>query len=135
MHPSPNNDEPLLAEINVTPLVDVMLVLLIIFMVSAPLLQQGVEVDLPQANAKELQPQEEPLIISMTKDGQVHINEETFSRLEFEPKIKAIIKNQPERLIYLRADGSLPYKQIIEIIAFLKESGAIKLGMATRIPE
>lgn len=117
-----------LSEINVTPLVDVMLVLLIIFMVTAPLLQQGIDVNLPEAKGKDLPP-EERITIVIKKDGTIYMNDVPMSLPEIRQKLDAISKLNPN--IFLRADKDVPYGLVVEVIGDIKEAGIEKLGMIT----
>lgn len=117
-----------LSEINVTPLVDVMLVLLIIFMVTAPLLQQGIDVNLPKAKGKDLPP-EERINIVIKKDGAIYINDTPMSLPELRHKLEAISKLNPN--IFLRADKDVPYGFVVEVMGDIKDAGIEKLGMVT----
>ncbi len=127
----PRDHRRMLSEINVTPFVDVMLVLLVIFMVTAPMMQAGFDVDLPQVKATTLHTSEQPLIISITKDKKIKIQtfEVTLDRLE--PKLKLIYKNRLDKEIYLKADKSIPYGFVMAVMAEIKEAGFEKLGMIT----
>ncbi|KAF0144622.1 MAG: protein TolR [Nitrospirae bacterium] len=117
-----------MSEINVTPFVDVMLVLLIIFMVTAPLLQQGIDVNLPKAKGKELPP-EERINIVIKRDGIIYMNDIPMSLPEVKQKLNAISKANPN--IFLRADKDVPYGLVVEVMAEIKEAGIEKLGMIT----
>jgi TolR protein len=117
-----------MSEINVTPLVDVMLVLLIIFMVTAPLLQQGIDVNLPQAKGKEL-PTEERLTISIRKGGVIFLNEMPMQLKELSQKLAAISNKNPN--VFLKSDKDVPYGLVVEVMAEVKEAGIEKLGMIT----
>lgn len=117
-----------MSEINVTPLVDVMLVLLIIFMVTAPLLQQGIDVNLPKAKGKELPP-EERINIVIKKGGIIYMNDTPMSLSDVRQKLNAISKANPN--IFLRADKDVPYGLVVEVMADIKEAGIEKLGMIT----
>lgn len=117
-----------LSEINVTPFVDVMLVLLIIFMVTAPLLQQGIDVNLPQAKGKELPP-EERLTIVIKKGGVIFLNDNPISKTDLMKKLSAIGKNNPN--VYLKADRDVAYGIVAELMGDIKEAGIEKLGMVT----
>jgi len=115
-----------LSEINVTPFVDVMLVLLIIFMVTAPLLQQGIDVNLPQAKGKELTPSER-VVITIKKDGKIYLNKTGTSINELKSKLASM----SDRDIFLKADKDVPYGIVIEVMGELREIGIEKLGMIT----
>ena len=117
-----------MSEINVTPFVDVMLVLLVIFMVTAPLLQQGIDVNLPQAKGKDLPP-EERITLTVKKDGVIFMNDNPVSLEEMRRKLKAISKLNPN--VFLRADKKVPYGFVVQVMGEVKESGIEKLGMIT----
>lgn len=117
-----------LSEINVTPFVDVMLVLLIIFMVTAPLLQQGIDVNLPSAKGKDLPP-EERLSIVLKKGGQIYLNENPISKDDLIKKLAAVGKQNPN--VFLKADRDVSYGLVVEIMGEIKEAGIEKLGMVT----
>lgn len=119
-----------MSEINVTPLVDVMLVLLIIFMVTAPLLTQGVDVDLPQADAPPLEmDSEDQLILSIDKDLNFFINESSFTSDEMPDKLAAIAKANPGQPIFLQADGDVPYREVARLLGAAKLAGFPRVGM------
>ncbi|HSB51053.1 MAG TPA: protein TolR [Dissulfurispiraceae bacterium] len=117
-----------MSEINVTPLVDVMLVLLIIFMVTAPLLQQGIDVNLPQAKGKELPP-EERVTIAIKKGGQFFLNDSPISKETLIRRLSAMNKLNPN--VFLKADKDVPYGLVAEIMGEIKAAGIEKLGMIT----
>ncbi|MGO9015706.1 MAG: protein TolR [Dissulfurispiraceae bacterium] len=117
-----------MSEINVTPLVDVMLVLLIIFMVTAPLLQQGIDVNLPQAKGKNLPP-EERLSIVIKKGGTIFLNDTQISMDDLTKKLAAVSKRNPD--VFLKADKDVPYGLVVEVMGEVKEAGIEKLGMIT----
>ncbi len=123
-----------MSEINVTPFVDVMLVLLIIFMVTAPMMVQGVDVDLPKATSKALKGSEERLIISIDDDLQVFINEQVVSVEFLTQKLGAILENFDSKNVYLRADKKVPYGIVVNVISKIKRAGVDSLGMIT-LPE
>jgi biopolymer transport protein TolR len=120
-----------LSEINVTPLVDVMLVLLIVFMVTAPMLQTGVEVDLPDAKAQTIPDDAGLLIVTMTKDKKVFVGKMELQAAQVEATLKANAKLQADHEAYLHADQNLPYGDIVKIMAAMKLAGAEKLGLIT----
>jgi biopolymer transport protein TolR len=117
-----------LSEINVTPFVDVMLVLLVIFMVTAPLLQQGVDVNLPKAKGKDLPP-DERISLVIKRDRTVYMNETPVSMQEMRQKLVAISKLNPN--VFLKADKDVPYGLVVEVMGEIKEAGIEKLGMVT----
>ena len=120
-----------LSEINVTPLVDVMLVLLIIFMVTAPMLMQGVEVNLPKTTTKNIKTQEEPLMLTVNKEKEIFIEKHLIKLDNLETKIQKIFQNRRDKEILLRADKEVPYGFVIKVIAKVKQAGIDKLGMVT----
>jgi biopolymer transport protein TolR len=117
-----------MSEINVTPMVDVMLVLLIIFMVTAPLMQQGLDVNLPQAKGKDLPPEERVSVV-IKKGGALFLNEQPMSRSEMVSRLTAISKRNPN--VFLKADKDVSYGTVIEIMGDIREAGIEKLGMVT----
>ena len=124
--------DPMMSEINVTPLVDVMLVLLIIFMVTAPLMQQGVQVDLPKTNAQMFKPEDkQPIILSITKDQRIFVGKTQVSRDQLEDRLLHNEKLQQEKKIDLQADRTLPYGVVVDIMAALKRCGLEQVGMLT----
>lgn len=120
-----------MSEINVTPLVDVMLVLLIIFMVTAPMLMQGVEVNLPQTTTKNIKTKEEPLMLTVNKEKEIFIEKHRIKLDNLEVKIQKIFQNRRDKEILLRADKEVPYGFVIKVIAKVKQAGIDKLGMVT----
>lgn len=130
-----NSRSRLVSDINVTPLVDVMLVLLIIFMVTAPMMTQGVNVDLPETTAKSLRQEDKPIVVTVDKEGGISISSIPMARQLLVQELKnsyAANKNQP---IFLRADKKVPYGHVITVMADIKSVGFDKIGMITKPPE
>jgi len=123
-----------ISNINVTPLVDVMLVLLVIFMVTAPILQQGVSIRLPKVKAAALTGEEQQLVVAVNRNGQVYLNDTPTSIAELGPKLQAILKLRPDRQVYLRADQRVRYGEVMQVIATVKGAGVERLGMVTEPP-
>jgi len=123
-----------MAEINVTPMVDVMLVLLVIFMVTAPLLTVGVPVDLPQTKAKVLTEQEEPLVISLNAEGQIFLQDTETTMELIVPRLLAITQNNPEARIYVRGDKTLPYGRIMELMGTVTSAGFSRVALIAETP-
>ena len=121
----------LMSEINVTPFVDVMLVLLIIFMVTAPMMMQGVDVNLPRTTTQPIASEEERLVISMTGKRSIYLNEYKISLDTLQRKLETIYQNRPDRAVFLRADQTLPYGFVMEVMAAVRQSGIKRIGMVT----
>src|SRR5215467_5275577 len=132
MNGASQRDATTIAQINVTPLVDVMLVLLVIFMVTAPIIQQGVQVNLPQTKASAIPGSEEPLIVTVAKDGKIYLNDNVIALADLGTKLTAIKKLQADKQVYLRADQDVRYGIVMKTIAEIKQAGIEKLGMVTR---
>ena len=120
-----------LSEINVIPLVDIMLVLLIIFMVTAPLLQQGLDVELPEAKGKVIQIEEDKLVVTVDKKKQVFLNEHKMKLPELKKKLAAYAKKARKKEVFLKADKDVPYGVVIKTMAAIKEAGIDRLGIVT----
>ncbi|MFQ5417510.1 MAG: protein TolR [Myxococcota bacterium] len=120
-----------LSEINVTPFVDVMLVLLIIFMVTAPMMQQGIDVDLPETTTQPLRMRDEPLILSVQKSGKYYLGRTEIPLENLQEKLEAIFEGRDSKEIFLRADSEAPYGVVVKALAAAREAGASKLGMVT----
>jgi biopolymer transport protein TolR len=118
-----------LAEINVTPLVDVMLVLLIIFMVTAPLMTSGVSVDLPKTSAQPLNSDSEPLTVTIKADGTIFLQDQGVDLADLVTKLQAIAKNNPERRIFVRGDKELAYGRIMEVMGTITSGGFTKVAL------
>lgn len=130
---SANDDGPM-AAINVTPLVDVMLVLLVIFMVTAPMMQEGVEVNLPKATTGALKGSSEQVVISVNKDGEVFLGAgNKIVANELGPKIKAIMEKREadDRKVYIKGDTGVVYGKMIEVMASLHQSGITQIGLVS----
>jgi len=125
------NQKRYMSDINVTPLVDVMLVLLIIFMVTAPMMMQGVEVNLPETTTQNIKTREDPLFLSVNKKGEIFLENHVVKLEELETKVQSIFKYRREKEILLRADKDIPYGFVIKVMAAVKGAGVTKLGMVT----
>lgn len=126
-----NSDRGTLSQINVTPLVDVMLVLLVIFMVTAPMMQQGVQVNLPKAETKALKAPEEAVVVSIEKSGRVFIDKSEISQGELKTKLSAMFVNRTKKEVFLKADRDVPYGEVVKTMAEIKGAGVERLGMVT----
>ena len=122
---------PPMADINVTPFVDVMLVLLIIFMVTAPLLTVGVQVDLPKTKAKAVQGSDEPLAVSIDKNGNVYVQDTAMEIEAVVPRLQAISENNPEVRIFVRGDASVGYGRVMEVMGVLNAAGFSRVALIT----
>jgi biopolymer transport protein TolR len=123
-----------ISQINVTPLVDVMLVLLVIFMVTAPIIQQGVSVDLPKVAAAPLAGTEEQLVVNVGKAGQVYLNDTPMTAAQLTEKLRAIAVARPDRQVYVRGDQAVPYGQVMRVVAAVRDAGLAKVGLVTEPP-
>lgn len=119
-----------MAEINVVPLVDVVLVLLIIFMVTAPLLYRGIDIELPKSSTNTIEA-DERVVISVGKDGVIFVNKETVSLKDLRSKLQSVKDRNPQVTIYLRADQAVAYGVVITVMDTVKQVGIDKLGMVT----
>lgn len=123
--------DQLMSEINVTPFVDVMLVLLIIFMVTAPMMMQGIDVDLPEATNEPLSAQEEALIVSINKDGEVFISDYQVTVDFLQEQLVKILEGRESKELFINADKSVPYGVVVRVMSEAKAAGIEKLGMVT----
>lgn len=121
----------MLSEINVTPMVDVMLVLLIIFMVSAPLMQQGIQVDLPKTKSPALSEQEKPIVLVIDKSGDVEVAGTAIKNSEITEKLRAIYEKRPKKEIFIHADKGIPYGLVASIMAQIQSAGILRIGLVT----
>lgn len=126
------NRRHLVAEINVTPLVDVMLVLLIIFMVTAPMMTQGVDVDLPETTSKPLRQTEKPVTITLNAKGEIFLDSIKGDRVLLRQQLASLAQIDKERQIFLNADKQVAYGLVVQVMADIKEAGFDKLGMVTK---
>jgi biopolymer transport protein TolR len=127
------NKDSLMSDINVTPFVDVMLVLLIIFMVTAPMMVQGVDVALPETSrSSQLSTEEDQLVVSITEDNTVRINDYEVGMDFLEEKLTKIFENRSSRAVFLKADKHIPYGRVVSVMSAIKGAGAEKLGMVTQ---
>jgi biopolymer transport protein TolR len=120
-----------ISEINVTPFVDVMLVLLIIFMVTAPLMQQGIDVDLPQTTTQALRLDKEPLVLTVQRDGKTFLAKQEIAPGELTEKLRAVFDARGDKELFLRADREAPYGLVAKALAAARNAGATKLGIVT----
>jgi biopolymer transport protein TolR len=126
-----NDNRGTMSEINVTPLVDVMLVLLVIFMVTAPMMQQGVQVNLPKADTKAMNPAEETVVVTVDKNNKVFINKEETPAGDLRSKLTDLFATRTKKEVFLKADASVPYGEVVRVMADIKGAGIERLGMVT----
>lgn len=124
-----------MGEINVTPFVDVMLVLLIVFMVTAPLLTVGVPVDLPKTKASQISDDQTPLVISIKKDGQLALQNRIIESDELVPRLEAVSRVKPDTRIFVRGDKDVPYGDVIAIMGRVQAAGFSRVALVTKLPE
>jgi biopolymer transport protein TolR len=135
-----NNGRSVLSEINVTPFVDVMLVLLVIFMVTAPILYQGVEINLPKVESRPMPAaeREKKILVTLNENGEIYIEKKRFSLSELKPEIRSLIRNKGTELeeedVFLRADSNVPYGRVMEVMGEIKKAGINKIGLITEPP-
>lgn len=123
--------DAVISEINVTPLVDVMLVLLIVFMISAPLMQQGIQVDLPKTKSPALSEQEKPVVLVVNKGGSVQIAGTTIQPSQLSEKLKAIYEKREKKEIFIQADKSIPYGTVANVMSQAQAAGIVRIGLVT----
>ena len=126
-----NDNRGIMAEINVTPLVDVMLVLLVIFMVTAPMMQQGVQVNLPKADTKAMTPLEDTVVVTVEKSGKIFINKDEIPPVELKSKLATMFAAREKKEVFLKADAGVPYGEVVKAMADIKGAGIERLGMVT----
>jgi len=123
--------DAVISEINVTPLVDVMLVLLIVFMVSAPLMQQGIQVDLPKTKSPALSEQEKPIVLVVNKGGSVQIAGTNIPQAQLSEKLKAIFEKREKKEIFIQADKGIPYGTVATVMSQAQAAGIVRIGLVT----
>jgi biopolymer transport protein TolR len=128
----PSEPGGMIAEINVTPFVDVMLVLLVIFMVTAPLMVNGIQVELPQAEAPALESSEQQMVLTVSAEGLYYINETEIDISVLEEKLRAIANANPRQEVFVKADGSVPYAKVAQLIAAARSAGIPRVGLVTQ---
>lgn len=130
-----NSHNQPVSQINVTPFVDVMLVLLVIFMVTAPLLQYGVEVNLPESSKQTLEIPKEQVILTIHKDTSIFINSYRVPLEQLPVKLKGVYRNRPDKEIFLQADREVPYGFVVKAMGAIKEAGIDQMGLITESPK
>jgi biopolymer transport protein TolR len=123
-----------MAEINVTPLVDVVLVLLLVFMVTAPMMSRGIDVSLPVANQPQV-PQEDRITVSVNADNRIYVGDQPVNILLLEDKVRALVGGRPDAVVYLRADERLVYGNVIKVVDVIKRAGVDRIGFVYVLPE
>lgn len=126
-----NDNRGIMAEINVTPFVDVMLVLLVIFMVTAPMMQQGVQVNLPKADTKAMTPAEESVVVSVDKSGRTYIDKDEVPAGDLKSRLASMFATRAKKEVFLKADAGVPYGEVVRAMADIKGAGIERLGMIT----
>jgi biopolymer transport protein TolR len=125
---------PMLGEINVTPLVDVVLVLLLVFMVTAPMMSRGIDVSLPVANQPQIPPADR-ITVSIRADGRVFVADQPVNIVLLEDRLRGLTSGRPDSVIYLRADESLRYAEVIKVVDLIKRAGIDRIGFVYALPE
>lgn len=126
-----NNDRNVVSQINVTPLVDVMLVLLVIFMITAPMMQQGMQVNLPKTEAKAMNVKEEPVIVTIDRSGRAFLDKAEVPQGQLKERLTAFFAGKSKKEVFLKADRDVPYGDVIRAMAEIKGAGVERLGMLT----
>jgi len=124
-----------MGEINVTPLVDVMLVLLIVFMVTAPLLTVGVPVELPKTKASQISDDQTPVVVTIRPDGEIALQNRIITFEELLPRLEAVARAKPETRVFVRGDKQVPYGEVIEVMGRIQEAGFSRVALITKLPE
>jgi len=123
-----------MSDINVTPFVDVMLVLLVVFMVTAPMMTVAVPVDLPKTQAHTLNQDKEPLVISLDADGKIYLQDKKMELDDLVPKLKAITGTNPDARIFVRGDKGIPYGRVVEVMGTISSAGYTKVALVAELP-
>ena len=126
-----NSDRQIMSQINVTPFVDVMLVLLVIFMITAPMMQQGVQVNLPKTEAKSMEVKDTPVIVTIDRSGRAFIDKAEIPQGQLKGKLAAIFSSRSKKEVFLKADRDVPYGEVVRAMAEIKGAGVERLGMLT----
>ena len=129
-----NNRRAAMSDINVTPMVDVMLVLLVIFMVAAPLMTVGVEVELPETSAAPMTGQDEPLVVSVSAEGTIYIMDSEIAQNTLTEKLAAITENKADTRIFVRGDKAIDYGRVMEVMGLIKDAGFTKVALIAELP-
>ena len=119
-----------MAEINVVPLVDVVLVLLVIFMVTAPMLYRGLDINLPQTSTNTIKP-EQRVVLTVERDRRIYLDKELMPLIQLQPRLRSLRSSNPEVSVFLRADRDVPYGTVVQVMDSIKKAGIEKLGMVT----
>jgi biopolymer transport protein TolR len=128
---SRGSDRPVMSQINVTPFVDVMLVLLVIFMITAPMMQQGMQVNLPKTEAKAMNVKDEPIIVTVDKNGRAFLDKGEVPQGQLKERLAALFATKSKKEVFLKADRDVPYGDVIRTMAEIKGAGVERLGMLT----
>ena len=128
---SRGSDRPVMSQINVTPFVDVMLVLLVIFMITAPMMQQGMQVNLPKTESKAMDVKDEPIIVTVDKSGRAFLDKAEVPQGQLKTKLTALFATKAKKEVFLKADRDVPYGDVIRTMAEIKGAGVERLGMLT----
>lgn len=128
---SRGNDRQVMSQINVTPFVDVMLVLLVIFMITAPMMQQGLQVNLPKTEAKAMNVKDEPIIVTVDRNGRAFLDKGEVPPGQLQAKLAALFAAKSKKEVFLKADRDVPYGDVIRTMAEIKSAGVERLGMLT----
>ncbi|HXC92864.1 MAG TPA: protein TolR [Geobacteraceae bacterium] len=126
-----SNDRQVMSQINVTPFVDVMLVLLVIFMITAPMMQQGMQVNLPKTEAKAMTVKDEPIIVTIDRSGRAFLDKGEVPQGQLKAKLAALFASKSKKEVFLKADRDVPYGDVIRAMAEIKSAGVERLGMLT----